>query len=158
MEDFEGFNIKMVLVDAIPVIVFGINAVMIGLKIHNDVFMIGAFICLGSACLKVTWKLVLALRKIDLKLLSKQFKYVMGLGFMVMAIAPFVSPTVSLSDIWNHISLAPSAAFFVMALGAACFMVYMARHMDMYDVKKNWQAQYVNILLQLLLLLGILYS
>ena len=55
----EGFTLGLALVDAIPVLSFGISMVIIASRFHSPIFMIGASLSVIAGCCKVAWKLIL---------------------------------------------------------------------------------------------------
>ena len=62
----EGFTLALALVDAIPVLSFGISMVIIASRFHSPVFMIGAGLSVLAGCCKVAWKLILGISKKDI--------------------------------------------------------------------------------------------
>jgi len=59
----EGFTLGLALVDAIPVLSFGISMLIIASRFDNPLFLIGAALSVLAGCCKVAWKLVLGLTK-----------------------------------------------------------------------------------------------
>jgi len=57
------FSIKLVLIDAIPVLFFGLSGIFLGLILNNFLFYIGATICMLSGILKVLWKFIVAKKR-----------------------------------------------------------------------------------------------
>ena len=56
----ENFTISMALVDAIPVIFFGLSMIAISKIFGSVLFLIGAIIVFLSGALKVLWKVIVA--------------------------------------------------------------------------------------------------
>ena len=56
----EGFTVALALVDAIPVLSFGISMVIIAGRFDSPLFMIGVALSVLAGCCKVCWKLILA--------------------------------------------------------------------------------------------------
>jgi hypothetical protein len=81
----EGFTIALALVDAIPVLSFGISMVIIASRFHSPLFLIGACLSVLAGCCKVAWKLVLGIWKKDLRWLNKPFlpMQITGFGFIL---------------------------------------------------------------------------
>lgn len=57
------FSIKLVLIDALPVLFFGLSGIFLGLILNNFLFYIGATICMLSGILKVLWKFIVAKKR-----------------------------------------------------------------------------------------------
>ena len=156
----EGFTIALALVDAIPVLSFGISMVIIASRFQSPLFMIGAILSVLGGCCKVAWKLVLGIWKKDLRWINKPFVPMMAGGFLLL----IVSIVVGFSKIhWAGVGAAilsfPSILFFVAWIGLMGFMGWYRKHkFSNEDAKSNWTAQTVNALGQTCLLLGILFA
>lgn len=156
----EGFTIGLALVDAIPVLSFGISMVIIAGRFHNPLFMIGAALSVLAGCCKVAWKLVLGIWKKDLRWLNKPFlpMQITGFGFI------FGSLLTSLGEIdWAAVLSAvtsfPSILFFLAWVGLMGFMGWFRKNkFQNDDARSNWTAQIVNAVGQTCLLLGILFA
>jgi hypothetical protein len=156
----EGFTIGLALVDAIPVLSFGISMVIIASRFPSPLFMIGAILSVLGGCCKVAWKLVLGIWKKDLRWINKPFVPMMAGGFLLL----IVSVIAGFSKIhWAGVGAAilsfPSILFFVAWIGLMGFMGWYRKHkFSNEDAKSNWTAQIVNALGQTCLLLGILFA
>ena len=156
----EGFTIGLALVDAIPVLSFGISMVIIASRFPSPLFMIGAILSVLGGCCKVAWKLVLGIWKKDLRWINKPFVPMMAGGFLLL----IISLIVGFSKIhWAGVGAAilsfPSILFFVAWIGLMGFMGWYRKHkFSNDDAKSNWTAQIVNALGQTCLLLGILFA
>ena len=69
-ENNTQFTPLLALVDAIPVLFFGIAAIMLGVKIHNAIFFVGALLCFLAGFGKVLWKFLIATTGKDVELLG----------------------------------------------------------------------------------------
>ena len=156
----EGFTIGLALVDAIPVLSFGISMVIIASRFPSPLFMIGAILSVLGGCCKVVWKLVLGIWKKDLRWINKPFVPMMAGGFLLL----IISLIVGFSKIhWAGVGAAilsfPSILFFVAWIGLMGLMGWYRKHKFFNeDAKSNWTAQIVNALGQTCLLLGILFA
>ena len=156
----EGFTIGLALVDAIPVLSFGISMVIIASRFPSPLFLIGAILSVLGGCCKVAWKLVLGIWKKDLRWINKPFVPMMAGGFLLL----IISLIVGFSKIhWAGVGAAilsfPSILFFVAWIGLMGFMGWYRKHkFSNEDAKSNWTAQIVNALGQTCLLLGILFA
>ena len=156
----EGFTVALALVDAIPVLSFGISMLIIASRFDSPLFLLGAALSVLGGCCKVAWKLVLGITKKDLRWLNKPFVPMMAGGFLLL----IISLIVGFSKIhWAGVGAAilsfPSVLFFVAWIGLMGFMGWYRKHkFSNEDAKSNWTAQIVNALGQTCLLLGILFA
>ena len=156
----EGFTIGLALVDAIPVLSFGISMVIIASRFHSPLFMIGAVLSVLGGCCKVAWKLVLGITKKNLQWLNKPFVPMMASGFLLL----LVSLIFGFGKInWAGVGLAilsfPSILFFVAWIALMGCMGWYRKHKFVGDdAHSNWTAQIINAIGQTCLLLGILFA
>lgn len=156
----EGFTLGLALVDAIPVLSFGISMVIIAGRFDSSLFMIGAVLSVLAGCCKVAWKLVLGIWKKDLRWLNKPFLPMQCTGFCFI----FGSLLTGMKKInWSGLLAAvtglPSILFFLAWIGLMGFMGwYRKNKFKNDDAHANWTAQIVNAIGQTCLLLGILFA
>ena len=156
----EGFTLALALVDAIPVLSFGISMVIIASRFDSPLFMIGAALSVLAGCCKVAWKLVLGILKKDLRWLNKPFVPMQATGFLLM----LVSFALGFGKInWAGVAAAlirfPSVLFILAWIGLMGFMGWFRKNMfKNEDAKSNWTAQIINAVGQTCLLLGILFA
>ena len=156
----EGFTIGLALVDAIPVLSFGISMVLIASRFPSPLFMIGAILSVLGGCCKVVWKLVLGIWKKDLRWINKPFVPMMAGGFLLLIISLIVGfGKIHWAGVGAAILSFPSVLFFAAWIGLMGFMGWYRKHkFSNEDAKSNWTAQIVNALGQTCLLLGILFA
>lgn len=156
----EGFTVGLALVDAIPVLSFGIAMVIIAGKFGSPLFMVGAALSVLAGCCKVAWKLILGIWKKDLRWLNKPFVPMQAAGFLLMAISFVVGfGKINWAAVGSGILSFPSALFFVAWIGLMGFMGWFRKHkFKNEDAKTNWTAQIINAVGQTCLLLGILFA
>lgn len=156
----EGFTLALALVDAIPVLSFGISMVIIASRFGSPLFMVGAAISTLAGCCKVAWKLVLGIARKDLRWLNKPFVPMQATGFLLI----FLSFILGFQKIdWLAVCGAvlrfPSLLFFIAWMGLMGFMGwYRKNKFRNDDAHSNWTAQIVNAIGQTCLLLGILFA
>ena len=156
----EGFTLGLALVDAIPVLSFGISMVLIAGRFDSPLFLIGTILAVLGGCCKVAWKLVLGIAKKDLRWLNKPFVPMMAGGFLLLV----VSVVLNIGKIdWSAVLYAvlgmPSLLFFIAWMGLMGFMGWFRKHkFQNDDAKTNWTAQIINAIGQTCLLLGILFA
>ena len=156
----EGFTVGLALVDAIPVLSFGISMVIIASRFDSSLFMIGAVLSVLGGCCKVCWKLVLGIWKKDLRWLNRPFVPLMavGFGFLVGSLIGSFRK-ISWAGVLASVLSFPSIVFFLAWIGLMCFMGwYRKNKFKNDDAHSNWTAQIVNAVGRTCLLLGILFA
>lgn len=156
----EGFTIWLALVDAIPVLSFGVAMVIIASRFHSPLFMIGTALSVLAGCCKVAWKMVLGITKKDLRWLNKPFVPMQATGFLLMLISFIVGfGKIDWAGVGSGIVSFPSLLFFIAWIGLMGFMGWFRKHkFSNEDAKSNWTAQIINAIGQTCLLLGILFA
>ena len=153
----EGFTVALALVDAVPVVLFGVAVVMLGVKIGNPVFVLGAVLaCMGGAG-KVAWKFVMALAGKNVGWLARQMRFTMPLGFVLM-IAGLVLAGGDALAVLGALTGMPSVLLLVVWLVCMCAMGYFAGHRDQSSARDNWVEQLVNAAGQAALLAAVLLA
>ena len=156
----EGFTVGLALVDAIPVLSFGLSMVIIATRFHNPLFIIGAALSVIAGCFKVAWKLVLGICKKDLRWLNKPFlpMQITGFGFILGSLLTSLGK-IHWGGILSAVTGMPSILFFLAWIGLMFFMGWYRKHkFSQTDAHANWTAQIVNAVGQTCLLLGILFA
>ncbi len=156
----EGFTLALALVDAIPVLFFGISMILVAGSFGHPLFIAGAVLSTLAGCCKVAWKLILGISGKDLRWLNKPFVPMQAAGFLLMIVSFFLGFG---SIDWNAVLAAviglPSILFFLGWLGLMVFMGwYRKNRFRNDDAGANWTAQLVNCAGQACLLLGILFA
>ena len=156
----EGFTLGLALVDAIPVLSFGISMVIIASRFDSPLFLIGASLSVLAGCCKVCWKLVLGIWKKDLRWLNKPFVPMQAAGFLLMLVSLIIGfGKISWGGVLSAVTSLPSLAFFLAWIGLMCFMGwYRKNKFKNDDAHSNWTAQIINAVGQTCLLLGILFA
>lgn len=156
----EGFTVGLALVDAIPVLSFGISMVIIASRFDSPTFIIGAVLSVLAGCCKVAWKLVLGIAKKDLRWLNKPFlpMQITGFGFIIGSLIGGWRK-ISWGGVLAAVTGLPSILFFLTWIGLMGFMGWYRKHkFRNEDAKSNWTAQIINAIGQTCLLLGILLA
>ena len=156
----EGFTVGLALVDAIPVLSFGISMVIIGSRFDSPLFMIGAVLSVLAGCCKVAWKLVLGIWKKDLRWLNKPFlpMQITGFGFILGSLLTGMNK-IHWPGVLSAVTGFPSILFFTIWIGLMFTMSWYRKHKFRHDdAKSNWIAQIINAVGQTCLLLGILFA
>ena len=156
----EGFTLGLALVDAIPVLSFGISMVIIASRFPSPLFMIGAILSVLAGCCKVAWKLVLGIAKKDLRWLNKPFlpMQITGFGFILGSLVTNLGK-INWAGVAGAVLRFPGILFFLTWIGLMGFMGwYRKNKFKNDDAHSNWTAQIVNAIGQTCLLLGILFA
>ena len=156
----EGFTVGLALVDAIPVLSFGISMVIIATRFRSPLFMVGAALSVLAGCCKVAWKMVLGITKKDLRWLNKPFVPMQGTGFLLMLVSFIIGFK---KIVWGNVLAAvtgiPSILFFIAWIALLCTMGWYRKNKFSHDdARSNWTAQIINAVGQTCLLLGILFA
>ena len=156
----EGFTVALALVDAIPVLSFGISTVILASRFDSPLFLAGAALSVLAGCMKVAWKLVLGIAKKDLRWLNKPFVPMQAAGFLMMLVSFVLGfGRISWSAVGAAVLSLPSILFFAAWLGLMCFMGwYRKNKFRNDDAHSNWTAQIINAIGQTCLLLGLLFA
>lgn len=153
----DTFTLQLALVDALPVLFFGIAAAALGLKLHSLLFFVGALLCLLAGAGKVLWKLLIALKDKDVPLLGAQLRYLMPLGFLLMILGAALSDHTQLKTLLQAAVQIPSLLFFLLGILGLIGMILCARKFDRHDVRGNWIEQIINAFAQGCVMLGVLF-
>ena len=156
MKDKGSFSLSLALVDALPVLFFGVAAVALGVKLRSALFFLGAVICLLAGAGKVLWKLLIALRGRDVALLGAQLRYLMPLGFVLMIVGAVAADRTVVRSLLRAAVRMPSAVCFAVTVVGLVGMILCARRFDRRDVRGNWIEQGINAVAQLGAMLGVL--
>ena len=156
----EGFTLGLALVDAIPVLSFGISMVIIASRFDSPLFMVGAALSVLAGCCKVAWKLILGIAKKDLRWLNKPFVPMQAAGFLLMLISFIIGfGKINWAGVGAALIGFPSLPFFIAWIGLMGFMGWFRKNkFNNDDAKSNWTAQIINAIGQTCLLLGILFA
>ena len=156
----EGFTLGLALVDAIPVLSFGISMVIIASRFDSPLFMVGAALSVLAGCCKVAWKLVLGIAKKDLRWLNKPFVPMQATGFLLMLVSFIVGfGKINWGGVLAAVTGIPSILLFVCWIGLMGFMGwYRKNKFRNDDAHSKWTAQIINAIGQTCLLLGILFA
>ena len=139
----EGFTLQLALVDALPVLFFGVATLVLGAKMASPVFAIGAVLCFVGGAGKVAWKLVIALAHKNIPMLAKQMRILMPAGFAIMVAGAALSWQTA-APIFASLGSMPSIAFIVIWISCMFAMGYFAGHGDQTSARDNWIEQFTN--------------
>ena len=156
----EGFTLGLALVDAIPVLSFGVSMGIIASRFDSPLFMVGAGLSILAGCCKVAWKLILGIAKKDVAWLNKPFVPMQATGFVLMLVSFLLGlGRISWGSVLAAVTGLPSILFFLAWIALMGFMGWYRKHKFRNDdARSNWTAQIINAVGQTCLLLGILFA
>lgn len=153
----ENFTLPLVVTDAVPVVLFGVNMIVFGSIVHNLLFVIGACICLAAGISKVVWKLIVVLKKKNVWGLFLSMRYVMPVGFAFFLAGMLIDGVSNGSPYIGQAMVArPNAIFFMIGFLGLLLMAAFACVLDSSKVRNNWIEEITNGLSQLSFLVGLL--
>ena len=152
-----SFGWQLAVVDALPVVFFGVASCLLGMRLGRVTFSAGAVVCVLAGLGKVVWKLLIALAGKDVRLLGAQLRFLMPAGFLLMVVGALLANRSAVGALLAGALRMPSIGFFGLALAGMCAMVACARRFDRYDVRGNWIEQGINAVAQGCFLLGVLF-
>lgn len=152
----EEYTVALALVDALPVLCFGISMVLLGMVFQSALFIAGAVLCVLAGTGKVLWKLLLAVHRRDVAVLNRQFRFLMSGGFLLILLSLLVNrERISLSVVRENITAFPGCILFGVGAAGLCLMGVLAIVLDK-SIKANWIEQLINLVAQLSILMGVL--
>ena len=156
----EGFTVALALVDAIPVLLFGASMILLGSRLQSPLFTVGAILSTLAGCCKVAWKLILGLKKKDVRWLNKGFLPLMGAGWLLILLSLIFLKSGGADTSWAKGLIAmPSVLLLALWVILMLFMVwYRKKRFINDDAKKNWTAQIINLIGQAAMLLAIVLA
>lgn len=152
----EGFTLPMALLDCVPVAFFCIGASVLATRFDSTLFRVGIALVVLAGALKVSWKLVIALARRDVRFLNRQMRYLMPVGF-ALALASLAVDRARWSPaaVLRHATSLPSLPLLVAGIAGMLLMSWFARHLNGRDARANWREQMVNAISQLCIMLAI---
>ena len=153
----ENFTLSMALVDALPVIFFGLSMIAISRLFDSKLFLIGAILTFASGAGKVLWKVIVALKQKNIWFWFIQMRIVMPIGFVLMIASLFIdSAKINPAGIGHALISFPSVIFFAIGILGMIMMGVFAKKLDSTDSKSNWIEQLTNGIAQAAIFVGLL--
>ncbi len=149
-----SFTLALALADAIPVLLFAVTVFLLSTRFHNLLFYIGSALIILAGLGKVLWKILMVI-DMNVKVLARQFRYLLPTGFLLQIISLFTMKKGLVAGTFAHCFKVPSLLFFILGFCTMGVMFYMGKHNDLLDAKANKKEQAVNICMQGLFLLGV---
>lgn len=153
----DGFTLGLALFDALPVLFFGISAILLGYLFGSVLFVIGAVLCFAAGAAKVLWKIIVVLRKKNVWFLFIQMRILMPIGFLMMILAFFLAKdSMDLPWIMQAATESPVSVCFLLGILGMVLMGIFAFVLDSSDKKSNWIEQITNCIAQLMIMCGVI--
>lgn len=153
----EGFTMSLVLVDAIPVLFFGGNMILMSILLNSPLFLIGAILCLYAGVAKVLWKMIVVRKRQNIWWMFLQMRIVMPVGMLLMLAGIFVNKShITIEIVKAAVFSGPQSIFFLIGVIGMCLMIVFAVKLDSADAKSNWIEQLTNGIAQACFFIGLL--
>ena len=112
---YDGYNLSLALVDALPVIFFLIGGLLLFRIFPSKWFILGISLSTLAGAGKVLWKILL-IRKIDFSGLNRQFRFLMPAGFGFLLFSMLLNMhAINWNGIGRAVTSFPSLFFFLQA-------------------------------------------
>lgn len=157
------FSLPLAIVDAVPVLLFLTNCILLGSAMHSALFVAGAVFCFIAGFFKVVWKVSIAVSGNDHSWLNRVFLPVMLTGFvlLILGIVLAIHGHTVPSSFLLHLIRAGALVSFSIAL---IFLIALIVVRSVFGKSKfntsetlNWAGEGLNIGFQASVLSGILF-
>jgi len=153
-----GFSLSLALVDLIPEVLFLGLGLTAAEKTGSVPVFLGAVLCVCAGLMKAFWKMFLALRGTDRKLLPVLFRILLPAGF-VMMIAGFIAAGSRARLLFSGMLRGAALGFFLAGCaGMAAMVVFMVKVKQRSSVRGNWIEEWTNIFMQGMFLISMLLA
>lgn len=153
----KDFSLSLVLVDAIPVILFCMTMFVLTNRFPSKLFLFGVILVAFAGICKVLWKLIVVLFKKNVWILFIQMRITMPIGFLLIIISLFMNKDLFLMEkIISDITSMPQVILFMIGGISMILMLIFGFTLDGKKVKNNWFEQIVNCIGQLCFFVGVL--
>ncbi|MCR4894619.1 MAG: hypothetical protein K5911_07800 [Eubacteriales bacterium] len=155
----EGFTLGLALLDAVPVLAFGADMLLLSRPLDSKLFLTGAALALCGGLCMVIYKLILSIKGKEYPVFMKLFPVLMGSGWVIMIAGAIIKRrSISFPAIWTAVSSMPAALFFILgAVFFASFIIYWKTGFDG-SARSNWIEEILNACAQVCFLTAVLLS
>lgn len=150
----ENFTKALAVWDAVPVLFFGGTAVIFGKILQSHVFSVGALLALFAGAAKVLWKLIVAIKRKNVRWLFWQMRILMPAAFLLMISGAAFFGKTDFDAVRRAVMSFPQAAFFVAGIAGMITMAIFAFTLDPSDKKANVTEQIINSASQICFFVG----
>ncbi len=139
----EGFTLSLALVDAVPVLLFAVAIVILGVKAGTSpLIIIGGLLMLIAGAIKVLWKVIVATKQKNVFWMFQQMPPVMGIGAILLIVGCILSRA-ELKAAFTGIGTGSIVFFAIWGLCMILMSIFAVK-LDQSDVKSNWIEQGTN--------------
>lgn len=150
-------SVGMALVDSLPVVFFAVSGIMLALICKNVLFTTGIVLCVCAGLGKVLWKLLLAICKKNAVFLTRQFKFLMPAGFLLILIYICLNfGVIEWRAVFAAVRSMPSVVFFAVCAVLMLVMFVLGFSLNQNSAKANWAEQIINTFAQISFLAALL--
>lgn len=150
----EGFTLSLALVDAVPVLLFAVAIILLGVKAAmSPLIILGGLLCFIGGAIKVLWKVIVATKQKNVWWMFVQMRPMMLLGFLLLMVGCVVSRH-ALAAAFSGIGVVSIVCIVLWFAGMTLMGVFAAK-LDSSDPKSNWIEQGTNGIAHLFLCLGL---
>ena len=154
-----NFTLGLAIFDFVPVILFCLLSIVLGLSFSSIIFIVGSTMCFISGLLKVIWKIIVATKKRNIWFMFIQMRIAMPIGFLIMIIGfIYYCFTNDVSIFFNSLLNPFVLVFLVLGVIGMILMIIFAFKLDSSSAKSNWIEQITNSASQLFLFIGFLIA
>lgn len=150
------FTLSLVLIDALPVLLFGGSTVLISLLFKSALFLSGALLCFWAGAAKVVWKITVVKKRKNVWWLFLQMRTAMPAGFLLMLLSlVFSGKAPDAAALYGAVTSFPSVIFFAAGLAGILLMAVFSVKLDSADKRSNYVEELTNTFAQLCFFTGI---
>ena len=154
----EDFTLALALVDAIPVIFFGANGIVLYRFFPYALLLAGAILSLISGLVKVLWKVIVVVKRRNVWPMFWQMRIFLPLGFALMVAAVVLhAGQIAWREFLTDLLSLPTVIFMGLGILGIVLMIVWAIVLDNGDKKANWVEQLTNGLSQLAFFIGLCF-
>lgn len=149
---------SLALADLIPEVLFLGIGLTAAKKTGSVPVLLGGVLCVCAGLMKALWKMQLALRGTDRRLLPVLFRILMPAGFLMMAAGFIASGSRARLLIQNMLQGAAFPFFLAGCAGLTAMIFFMVKVKQRTSVRGNWAEEWTNIFMQGMFLISMLLA
>ena len=155
----QDFTLGLAMFDTVPVVFFGIACWLLWRMTANPLLLLGGICCFLSGMLKVLWKVLVVIKKINVWPLFVQMRMGMPAGFLLILIGfVFSCFRKDMGAFWQAVRQPLPLLFMILMAAGMTAMIVCSSKLDSSDVKANWIEQSCNSIAQGAFLLAMLLT
>lgn len=159
MSTYQGFTLGLALVDCVPVALFAIAGIVLGLAADSPLFVAGMALATIAGAGKVAWKLLIVLAHRDVPLLARQFRITMPAGFALLVCGlAFDMRAMTFGQLVMALTSMPAVVFLVAGIALLVVMGVLGARGSRDSARDNWHEELVNSAAQACILACVLIA